>query len=69
MMLRWKREFQCQWDSPIGLWKEKERLRKKMLGESEDYRQEAVVLRTLAVYWMGVIASLISITFVLDWVF
>ena len=63
MMLRWKREFQCQWDSPIGLWKEKERLRKKMLGESEDYRQEAVVLRTLLVYWIATLAILVPVAY------
>ena len=48
---------------PVALWQEKERLRKKLTSESEDYRLETVVLRTLGLYWIATLAILVPVAY------
>ena len=48
------------WVSPVVLWKEKQRIQKKLEAESDDYRYEQRVLNTLALYWhISLVAGLL----------
>ncbi|MEK7765623.1 MAG: hypothetical protein AAB368_05240, partial [bacterium] len=53
------------WSSPLTLWREKNRLRKKLQAESADYRSESKVLNTLALYWHVFLVLLAILAFAL----
>ena len=54
--------------SPIALWREKTRLAKKLMLESEDYRDESKVLRTVALYWVLFLILGVGIILLADWI-